>query len=520
MLMIRSLTKRFGAFTALNGVDFAVRPGEIHGLVGANGSGKSTLLNILYGNSVIAATGGYTGEILLDGGPVHVHTPKEAIAQGIGMIHQEFALLPGLSVAENIVMGREPLGRLTRSLGDLAWIDRPRTEARAGQALHALGIDLDPGLRVTDLSVAMQQFVEIAREVDRRDLRLLLLDEPTAALNAQDIERLLGVLQDLAARGTAIVYVSHRLEEVMRLCHAITVLRDGEVFGRYDKLAFDLETIAEDLIGSTLVKAAKPATVKSSESVITLEDFSVEMPGEHRGSINLEIRKGEILGLAGLSGQGRPAPGYGIMGMYPSQGRVRIKGEPVGTLDPAAMIARGVFLLPEDRRFHGLLLDHSVTDNIVFTAQQRRSSFLHAFPIAPLRLAHRHAARRYALECVQRFNISCRSVAQKVRELSGGNQQKVCLARALALAPEVLFVSEPTRGVDIAAKELILDLLMETNRARGTTIILASSELEELQRICDRIAVIYEGSVVEILAPEADERAFALAFAGERQVPA
>ena len=381
--------------------------------------------------------------------------------------------------------------------------------------LETLGVGLDPGVPVADLSVAMQQFVEIAREIEREDLRLLLLDEPTAALNAQDIEKLMGVLRVLAARGTPIIYVSHRLEEIMDLCHSITVLRDGEVVGSYQKGAFDLETIAEDMIGRSLVKASKPATTRPGEPVIKLEGFSVAMPGEHRGAIDLEIRKGEILGLAGLSGQGRSALGYGIMGLYPSQGRVEIRGEAVPVLKPSAMIDRGVFLLPEDRRFHGLLLDHSVADNIVFTARQRRNGFLHAFPIAALRLADRRATRRYAKECVTRFDIACRSVSQRVRELSGGNQQKVCLARALALAPEILFVSEPTRGVDIAAKELILDLLIQTNRVQGTTLVLASSELEELQRVCDRIAVLYEGSVVAILAPDAQERDFALAFAGK-----
>lgn len=520
MLTIRSLTKRFGDFAALKDVDLAIGPGEIHGLVGANGSGKSTLLNILFGNPVVAATGGYSGEIFLDGVPVRVRSPKEAMALGIGMIHQEFALLPGLSVAENILLGREPVGHLTRPLGSLALIDRKEAHSRAEQALRMLGADLDPSAPVADLSVAMQQFVEIAREVERRDLRLLLLDEPTTTLHAQDIEKLMEVLRVLAARGTAIVYVSHRLEEVLELCHSVTVLRDGQAIGRYDRAAFDLETIAEDMIGRALVKASKPAATRCGEAVIRLEGFSVEMPGEFRGSLDLEIRKGEILGLAGLSGQGRPALGYGIMGMYPTHGRVEVQGEAVPVLSPSAMIDRGVFLLPEDRRFHGLLLDHSVADNIVFTARQRRNAFLHAFPIGALRLADRRAARRYARECAARFNIGCRSVRQKVRELSGGNQQKVCLARALALAPEILFVSEPTRGVDIAAKELILDLLIETNRVQGTTLVLASSELEELQRVCDRIAVLYEGSVVAILAPDADERAFALAFAGERGVPA
>lgn len=440
------------------------------------------------------------------------------MARGIGMIHQEFALLPGLSVAENVVLGREPVGRLTRPFGGLALIDHGQVRSRAAGILETLGVGLDPDAPVSDLSVNMQQFVEVAREVGREDLRLLLLDEPTATLHAQDVERLMTVLRALAERGTAIIYVSHRLEEVMALCHAITVLRDGEVTGRYGKAAFDLETLAEDMLGRTLVKASKPAVDRraSAEPVIRLEGFSVEMPGEHRGSIDLVVRKGEILGLAGLSGQGRPALGYGIMGMYPAQGRVEIRGEAMPALTPSAMIDRGVFLLPEDRRFHGLLMDHSVADNIVFTARQRRSAFLHPFPIAALRLADRRASRRYAKECAARFHIGCRSVSQKVRELSGGNQQKVCLARALALAPEVLFVSEPTRGVDIAAKELILDLLIETNRTQGTTLVLASSELEELQRVCDRIAVLYEGSVVAILAPDAGERAFALAFAGER----
>jgi simple sugar transport system ATP-binding protein len=515
MLEIRNLSKRFGPFDVLKSVDLRVEPGEIHGLVGVNGSGKSTLLNILFGSPVIAATGGYTGEVLMDGARADILTPAHAIKKGIGMIHQEFALLSSLNVAENITIRRECLVKATTMFGDnLALLDTKRNRKDAAQTLGRLGIDLDTGIRVMDLSVNMRQFVEIAREINRKDLCILLLDEPTAALHRGDVKRLFETLQAMADKGVALLYVSHRLEEIIALCHKVTVLRNAEVAGRFDRRDFGLDTISECMIGHKVIKAHKHTVPANLHPIVRLEGFSVDMPGEEVRNVDLEVYQGEILGLAGLSGQGRPALGYGIMGMYKTGGKVFIREEHVPVLSPASMIRHGVFLLPEDRRSMGLLPDHSVMENIVFAALQSRNAFLRPFPLMSLRLLDRPKALRYARECVERFGISCRGVHQALRELSGGNQQKVCIARALAIEPKVLFVSEPTRGVDIAAKENILNILLHLNRSLGTTLIIASSELDELKRICDRIAVFYDGEVLDILDPESTEKAFALAYSG------
>ena len=518
MLRIENLTKAFGTEKVLKSVSMEIGTGEIHGLVGVNGSGKSTLLNILFGNPVVARTGGYSGAVYLDGRRVIVSHPSHAVRLGIGMIHQEFALIPGFSVAENIKIGREKVHRFAAGIlgRDFSHLDHGRNREEASGVLKRMGIDLDPRISVSDLSVSMKQFVEIAREVDNPAMKVLLLDEPTAALNREDSVNLMGVLRDLARGGAAILFVSHRLEEVVSLCDRVTVLRDGEVSGVFLRAGFDIEAISESMIGRKFLRASRVSRDCSGNPVaVSLRDFSVDMPGEPLRRVNLDVHRGEILGLAGLSGHGKLALGAGIMGLFPSRGEVAVGGAPLEKRSAAKAISRGAALLPEDRRAMGLLQDHSVMDNIVFSAVHNRGKFLRRFPVAALSLQDGRKARSYAEECVERFQIKCRSVFQKVKELSGGNQQKVCIARLLALEPEILFVSEPTRGIDIGAKEIILEILMEINARLGTTIVMASGEPEELRRLCDRIAVLYRGAVFDILPSGCDEALLARRCCGE-----
>ncbi len=523
MLEINAVTKHFGSHTALDKVSLAVAAGEIHGLVGLNGSGKTTLLNILFGSPAISASGGFQGSLLLDGVPLNPTRPNQAMAAGVGMIHQEFALLDSMSVAENVFIGREPMLGFSRNLfghrlrSGLGLVDRGAMRQGAIKALTRLGLNLDPDLKPPSLSVNLRQFVEIARETTKDGLKLLLLDEPTAVLNHADAAILLDVVRRIASTGTAVLFVSHRLEEVTSVCRRITVLRDGRVSGRFEHGTAPA-TLALAMVGGEVVKTRRHPVIDPDNVgniMLSLREFSVDLPGEILHGVNLDVRRGEILGLAGFSGHGKMALAPGVMGLCPSQGSVHLKGGPVLKPHPVTMIGHGLYYMPEDRRAMGLLLDHSVMENMVLPAAWSTGRFLYPLPLRCLRPLHVSRGETYAKERVREFQIKCRSVRQRVDELSGGNQQKVVMAQALAVRPDLLFVSEPTRGVDIQAKERILELLIGINQTHGTTIVMASSELEELRRVCDRIAVVHGGRIESILPPERCERDFALAFSGE-----
>jgi len=516
MIKIKNVEKYFGVHKALAGVSLEVAPGEIHGLVGMNGSGKSTLLNILAGSSIISSTGSFEGGLILDGKPYKPYRPADAIAAGVGMIHQEFAIIPSMSAAENIMLTRENIIKGTGLLSkDLGLVSNRKNSMEAKNVLNRLGLQIPPESTVTTLPISIRQFIETAREIRRTDLKLLLLDEPTDSLHGEDVDKLMVVLRALAADGISIIYVSHRLDEILKLCDRITVLRDGEVSGRFEKRAFNIEALSKSMVGRHVVRAMKTHKSSTDSLAMKFENFSVKMPGEKLCGLNLEIKKGEILGIAGLTGQGRPALGYGVMGIHESTGTLMICGKPEKIrTEPDSMISSGVYLLPEDRRAMSLLMEHSVMENIVFTASQCRNLFLKTLLPAPLKFLDKKKARLYAKECAKKLNIKCSGISQKAGELSGGNQQKVCMARALAIEPEILFINEPTRGIDISAKELILNLLLDINDQKGTTLIISSSEHDELRRICDRIAVMFEGGISAILEPDAPEEAFALAMTG------
>lgn len=517
VLTIKKLSKSFGNVEVLKSVNFSVKSGEIHGLVGANGSGKSTLLNILFGNPVIKNTGGYKGEVFLKGKKTIIQSTKEALSHGIGMIHQEFALISEMTVAENIKLGREQVFPFfEKILGrDFSYVHSKKNIKDAGIALNKLGIGVDPRALVKNLSLSLKQFVEIAREIDKYNLRLLLLDEPTAVLNKEDSKKLLEVLKNLAQQGTAVIFVSHRLEEITELCDRVTVLRDGEIAARYGKTEFLLEQIAEDMLGHQLSRTIRINNSSEKKPIMEFQGFSVNMPGERLEQLDLLVNEGEIIGITSLSGHGKLAVSSGVMGLYPTEGQIIVKGRELDNSCVSNVIDRGIYFVPEDRRNMGLLLKHSVMDNIIFTAMQMKNSFLFPLPFPKLSWPVKKQKIKYAQDCVEMFQIKCKNINQPVEELSGGNQQKVCIARALAIDPEILFIAEPTRGIDLGAKEIILEMLVSINKSKGTTIIIASSELDELKRICDRIVVLYEGKVSAILSAGTDDQHFALAFSGE-----
>lgn len=520
IIELNKISKAFFGTTVLKDVTLRVKPGEIHALVGENGAGKSTLMNIVFGMPVIHQTGGFSGEILLDGEPVQIRTPREAMDLGIGMVHQEFMLLPGFSITENIKLNRELTRKnlMSRIFGPmLETLDRPAMRRDAREAMAKLNMSIDEWAPVAGLPVGYKQFVEIAREIDKRHVRLLVFDEPTAVLTESEAEHLLAAMRRLAAEGIAILFITHRLDEVLAVSHRITILRDGEVVAELPRAEARFELIAEKMVGRKLQRAAMPPRHRepgADDLVLSLENLWVEMPGEQVRGLNLEVRRGEILGLGGLAGHGKVGVANGVMGLAPASGRVR-KGDRILPLNDArAALNAGMGFVSEDRRGVGLLLDESIEMNMVLTAMQAQNKFLRPGPMAALRMADRRAIRAHARKMLADLDIRCTGPEQMVRHLSGGNQQKVCLARAFTLEPEILWVSEPTRGIDVGAKQLVLDLLVRFNREHGTTIVMTSSELAELRRICDRIAIVYNGRVAGILPPDASDVDFGLMMAG------
>lgn len=517
ILEIKNLSKSYNGIPALKNVSISVRAGEIHGIVGANGSGKSTLMNILSGNPVIRETGGYQGEITYEGARLQVKNCAEIIRRGVGMVHQEFALIPDLTIGENIKLGREETCRFTDRLfgSKYSFIDRRRNNESAAQVLKKLGLDVDVGVRIINLSTNTKQFVEIAREVARSDLKLLLLDEPTAVLSKNDALKLLEVLVGMSKGGLGILFISHRLEEVQHICDRVTVFRDGEVVSRYKKGEINVTNLAGDMIGHKVYKANAQKRSVKTRPVLGFKQFSVKMPGEEIKDLDLTVCEGEILGLTGLSGHGKLALGYGIMGMYPVAGEVIFKGQKMDRMNARTNIIKGIYVLPDDRQALGILPEHSLAENIIFTGNQVKNLFSRNPDLSFLSFIDWKKAYLYVEQVIRDFEIKCSSPKQKIKELSGGNQQKVCIARALTVNPQLLFVAEPTRGIDIAAKEKILKMLIDINRSKGTTIVIASSELDELKRVCDRIAVLVNGIIFKILYPDSPDLEFGLALAGE-----
>ena len=518
-LELRSIVKEYEQNRVLKGVSLSVREGEIHALVGENGAGKSTLMNILFGMPVIWETGGYEGEVLLGGAPARFHSPAEAMEAGIGMVHQEFMLLPGFRVAENIKLNREPTqpNPASRVLGrSLESLDIRRMRADARRALDQVGLTIDEWIPVAGLPVGHMQFIEIAREVDKANLKLLIFDEPTAVLTETDAEKLLEIMRGLAAKGHAILFITHRLDEVLAVADRITVLRDGEIVGTPDPKSTTVVRIAELMVGRpAAVVAQRRFFAPTTEPVLGIERLSVDMPGERVEDVSLAVKRGEILGIGGLAGHGKLGIANGVMGLYPASGRVIFDKALFPLNEPRLALERGLAFVSEDRRGVGLLPEESIELNIALSALEAQGRFLHPFPIPALRLLSHRAMRAHALEMIQALDIRCTGPSQQVRRLSGGNQQKVCVARAMTLDPRLLFVSEPTRGIDVGAKQRVLEILAALNRDHGVTLVVTSSELAELRAISDRVAIVYRGKLAAVLAPDAPDADFGLAMAGE-----
>jgi simple sugar transport system ATP-binding protein len=519
ILELRDISKEYYGNRVLKSVSLTVRPGTIHGLVGENGAGKSTLMNLLFGMPVIRDTGGYRGDVVLEGRTVVFQSPEEAMAAGIGMVHQEFMLIPGFTVAENIKLNREPTkpNLISRIAGrKLEIVDKARCGTDARAALDRVGLTVDEWVPVAGLPVGHKQFIEIAREVDKQNVRLLIFDEPTAVLTEGEADQLLAVMKTLAAKGLGILFITHRLDEVLAVCDDVTVLRDGETVGRPDPRTTSVVRIAELMVGrpAMVVGAEGGRARPAGPPALEVRGLAVDMPGARVDDVSFTLEAGEVLGLAGLAGHGKVGVANGLMGLYPARGEVKKHGKPLALNDPRAAIRARLAFVSEDRRGVGILPDESIELNIALTAIEAQGRFLHAAPLEALRLMNGGAVRRHARDMIRALDIRCTGPRQHVRRLSGGNQQKVCLARAMTLEPDTLLVSEPTRGIDVGAKERVLELLRSLNRD-GMSLLITSSELAELRAICDRIAIVYRGRIGAILPRGASDADFGLALAGE-----
>ena len=520
-LELKNIEKEYYGNKVLKNVSLSVKPGEIHALLGENGAGKSTLMNILFGMPVIHATGGFSGEICMNGKKVEMKSPHEAMKNGIGMVHQEFMLIPDFTITENIKVNREItksnfLSRILNSKG-METLDTKEMNSDSRKALDTLGIGIEEWTKVAGLPIGYMQFIEIAREIDKTGIKLLVFDEPTAVLAESEAENFIEAMKRLAAKGIAILFITHRLDEVMSATDNVTILRDGELVSTIKTKDTSVIELAELMVGRKVELTNKVEVTEEyllgKETILDIRDLRVDMPGEEIKGIDLKVVQGEILGIGGLAGQGKVGIANGIMGMYKSYGEVFLKGEKLKLNNTREALEKGLAFVSEDRRGVGLLLDSSIEHNIAITTMQLKGKFLKK--IGFFNQIDVKNTREHALKLIKELDIRCSGPTQLTKQLSGGNQQKVCIARALTLDPSLLLVSEPTRGIDIGAKKLVLDLLVKLNKEFGMTIVITSSELVELRSICDRIAIIANGEVEGIVSPTASDREFGLMMAGE-----
>ena len=515
VLKMRNISKEFYGNKVLNDINLTLKKGEIMGLVGENGAGKSTLMNILFGMDVIQQTGGYKGQMFVDGKEVHYTSSFDAINDGIGMVHQEFSLLPEFNVAENILLNREPesYSFVSEVFGDrLNTIDRKTMKLISDAAIGKLGVSLDATTLVGTMPVGHKQFTEIARELSKEAIKILVLDEPTAVLTEQEATILLKAIKNLANQGIAIIFISHRLQEVVDVCDTVVVMRDGKIVQKEDAKDLTISQIAHWMVGREVDDEVTHRTFDYEKQpvVLSVENLWVDMPGETVRDVSFEVHQGEIFGIGGLAGQGKLGIPNGAMGLYPAGGQVIFENNQLKLNEPRNFLDAAMAFVSEDRRGVGLLLDESLEWNISFAAMQINEKYLKPYLNGLIKWRNEKEIQAVSNQYIEALQIKCTSSKQKAKELSGGNQQKVCCAKAFALEPRLLFVSEPTRGIDIGAKSLVLQTLRDYNKNSGTTIVMISSELEELRSICDRIAIVTDGKIAGILPASRPSHEFGL----------
>ncbi|MCC7119409.1 MAG: ABC transporter ATP-binding protein [Anaerolineales bacterium] len=497
VLELQGITKRFPGVIANDQVSIALREGKILALLGENGAGKTTLMNILYGLYKPDE-----GQILVRGKAVDIQDPNDAIKNGIGMVHQHFMLVPVMTVTENVMLGVEPTK-------NGVFLDQAKVARRIREISDQYGLEVDPFAYIKDLPVGIQQRVEIIK-VLYRQADILILDEPTAVLTPQEVDGLFKILQTLIEKGKSIIFITHKLKEVMHAADDITVIRLGKVVGSIDPKDATPEKLATMMVGRdvNLVVDKKPAQPK--EAALVVDDLFVRDENENpavRG-VSFEVRKGEVLGVAGVQGNGQTELVYALTGLLPvEEGKIQLLGQPIHNANPRTILERGVSHVPEDRQRHGLILSFPIHDNLMLCTYYKS-------PFARGVVLQEKAIFSNAEELVEQYDVRTPNIYVNVGTLSGGNQQKVIIARELSRPTELLIAAQPTRGLDVGSIEYIHKQIIK-KRDDGAGVMVVSSELDEILALSDRIAVMYKGRIMEILdAKKASKEYLGLLMAG------
>ncbi len=495
LVSLEGITKRFPGVVENDSVDLTLRVGEIHALIGENGAGKSTLMRVLYGMYPQDE-----GRIVVRGDEAHIHSPRDAIALGIGMVHQHFVLVDRFTVSENIILGAE----------DGVLVDYQGARRRIEQLAKSYGFAVDPDALVEELSVGEEQRVEILKPL-YRGVDLLILDEPTAVLTPPEAQELFANLRMLKHAGKSVVFISHKLDEVIDIADRITVLRRGRVVGEAAPADTSKEELAEMMVGRPVLFRLEKPQIQFADPVLKIDELNV---AGHLHDVSLEVRSGEILGVAGVEGNGQLELAEAVIGLRkPDSGRVLVDGRDLAGLSVAEIRRRGVAYVPEDRHDRGLVLSMSLWENSVLGRQTKRE-YSSRWGILAIRKIKELASR-----LVERFDVRTRGIKGNASTLSGGNQQKLILARELQDDPKLLLAHQPTRGLDVGAIEFVWKQILQ-QKGRGRAVLLISAELDEIYALSDRILTIYEGRVTGEYGPDAPPEELGIGMTGKRKVAA